>query len=107
MKCINCLSRDAHLRGIHGWQWLWSPLFVEIHCERCLHDFYFPTIAWGIGRIKELTDDGAMPDDGEDDEPLRMSSTKPEPVDLNDLKLQPEAKKPPPLRDSNQDTSTS
>lgn len=59
MQCVNCLSKDAHLRGIHGMQWVLSPLVVELHCDRCLSNFYFPTFAWVANRLMELTDEDA------------------------------------------------
>lgn len=64
MQCVNCLSKEAKLRGVRGWQWLWSPLVVELHCDRCLSNFYFPTIAWAAHRVMELYEDAAAPSEG-------------------------------------------
>lgn len=42
MRCVKCLSKEARVCKIRGFQWLWSPFCVTVRCNRCLSTYYYP-----------------------------------------------------------------
>jgi hypothetical protein len=55
MRCVCCLSGEARCRWPRGGEWFWIPLALPLHCNRCLSNFYLPTlylaIAIPLGRL--------------------------------------------------------
>jgi len=54
MHCYRCLSKAAKFRHLSTRDWLLSPLGVPMRCDRCISNYYYPTILLPIRMLLDM-----------------------------------------------------